>query len=78
MYFTKDEIIELNDGKSYLILDTALLDDKFYFKAKEVDSSYEKVTGDSKILTAIKRGDKLLINDKITFEEQEKLQELFS
>ena len=37
MYFAKDEIIELNDNRKYLVLDTALLEDNVYYKVQRVN-----------------------------------------
>ena len=39
MYFSKNEIIELNNGNKYLIVDTALLDDNAYYKIEKIENN---------------------------------------
>ena len=78
MYFTKDEIIELTDKKKYLVLDTAILDEKSYFKVKEVDENYENLIGDYKIITAVNDNGALYISEDIKPDELDKLKELFN
>lgn len=43
MYFSKDEVIELNDKRKFLVVDTALIDDNAYFKIIKLDEE-EKPT----------------------------------
>ena len=61
MYFAKDEIIELKNGKKYLILDTAIIDNKSYYK----------------IISAINNDGDLFIDEKLADAELQKLSELF-
>lgn len=77
MYFAKDEIIELKNGKKYLILDTAIIDNKSYYKIKEVNENLDKLIGDYKIISAINNDGDLFIDEKLADAELQKLSELF-
>jgi hypothetical protein len=76
MYFTKDEIIELNDHKRYLVLDTLILDDIVYYKIKEL-SQEETLIGNNLYITTINKEGKIYINDKLSLEEIDKIKDLF-
>lgn len=75
MYFAKDEIIELNDNKKYLVIDTAIVDDIVYYKIKEVLD--DKLIGNFIYVTTINKDSKIYINDKLTSEELEKVKDKF-
>lgn len=75
MYFAKDEIIELNNHKKYLIVDTAILDDKVYYKIKEYNNTPKNE--DFLYITTINKEGKIYINSKINGEELRKIKELF-
>lgn len=77
MYFAKDEIIELNDNRKYLVLDTALLEDNVYYKVQRVNND-ETIKEDEPIyITANNKEGKIYINDNLTIEELSKIEELF-
>ena len=77
MFFAKDEIIELEDNEKYLILDTAIIDNKSYYKIKQVNETLDKLIGDYKIISASSEGGVLSIDDDLNEEEKQKLSELF-
>ena len=77
MFFAKDEIIELEDNEKYLILDTAIIDNKSYYKIKQVNDTLDKLIGDYKIISASNEGGVLSIDDDLSEEETQKLNELF-
>lgn len=77
MYFAKDEIIELNDNRKYLVLDTALLEDNVYYKVQKVNND-ETIKEDEPIyITANNKEGKIYINDNLSIEELSKIEELF-
>jgi hypothetical protein len=77
MFFAKDEIIELEDNSKYLILDTAIIDNKYYYKIKKVNDALDKLIGDYKIISASNVDGELFIEEKLSDEEIQKLTELF-
>lgn len=77
MFFAKDEMIELNNQRKYLILDTALIDEQAYYKIKEISPDLEKLIGDYKIISAINNEGSIYINENIEPEIIEKLNEIF-
>ena len=50
MYFSKDEVIELNDKRKFLVVDTALIDDSAYFKIIKLDEQ-EKPTEETEYIS---------------------------
>lgn len=74
MYFAKNEMIELNDDSQYLILDTIYLDDTSYYKVEKIENN--KKTGKIIFITAINNEGKLYINNNLSSEILEKLEEL--
>lgn len=75
MYFAKDEIIELNDNKKYLVIDTTIVDDIVYYKIKEILNNI--LIGDFIYVTTINKDSKIYINDRLTSEELERVKEKF-
>lgn len=77
MYFEKNEIIELSDGKEYLILDTLLIDNKTYYKIQEVNENSDDLVGQYKYITADKKDETIYIDENIPNMVMPKLKELF-
>ncbi len=77
MYFAKDEIIELNDNRKYLVLDSVVLDDKVYYKLREVNEDETDLIGSPIYINTVNEEGKIYINDKLESEELEKIKELF-
>lgn len=75
MYFAKDEIIELNNHKKYLIVDTAILDDEVYYKIREYNSTLK--AEDFLYITTINKEGKIYINSKINGEELKRVKQVF-
>ena len=65
MIFTKGEMIELKNGKRYLILDSAIIDNNNYFKIKEINDESDALLGEYKYISAIKKEDKIFIDDSL-------------
>lgn len=74
MYFSKNELIELNDGTKYLILDTLILDDISYYKVEKIKDNTH--TNDILFITASNNEGKLYINKKIDSTILSKLEEI--
>lgn len=74
MYFAKDELIELNDERKLLILDTAFIDDIAYYKVEEIinDKNTEKIF----YISAVNDEGKLYIEENLTEDETSKLDEI--
>ncbi len=77
MYFAKDEIIELNDNRKYLVLDTALLDNEIYYKVQQINNEETMKQDEPIYITANNKEGKIYINDNLTIEELTKIEELF-
>ena len=74
MYFSKNEMIELNNGNKYLIVDTALLDDNAYYKIEKIENNNH--TNNYSYITAINNGGKLYIDFNVSPEIESKLKEI--
>lgn len=77
MYFAKDEVIELNDNKKYLVLNAAIHEENVYYKVVEVNESKTTRIGDPIYMTTINKQGKIYINTRLTEEEKEFIKELF-
>lgn len=77
MYFSKDEVIELNDKRKFLVVDTALIDDNAYFKIIKLDEE-EKPTEETEYISVQNDNGRLYINEHLKEEELAKLTEFFS
>ncbi len=78
MYFAKDEIIELNNGEKYIVLDTAIIDNETYYKIQKINPEETKVEEDVKYISAKNIEGKIYINENITEDMIDKLTELLS
>ena len=76
MFFSKNEVIELEDNKNYLILDTTMLDNEVFYQIQEVKNN--NVTGKKQIIKAVNDEGSLYIEDIITEEALIKLEEIFA
>ncbi len=77
MYFAKDEIIELSDNRKYLVLDTALFEENVYYKVQKLNIEETHMEDEPIYITACNREGKIYINDNLTIQELEKVEELF-
>lgn len=77
MYFAKDEIIELNDNRKYLVLDTALLDNEIYYKVQQINNEETMKQNEPIYITANNKEGKIYINDNLTTDELTKVEKLF-
>lgn len=77
MYFSKDEVIELNDKRKFLVVDTALIDDNAYFKIIKLDEE-EKPTEETEYISVQNDNGRLYINEHLKDKELAKLTEFFS
>lgn len=78
MYFAKDEIIELNNGDKYIVLDTAIIDDETYYKIQKVNVEETQAIEEIKYIFAKNLEGKIYINENITEDMLNKLRELLS
>ncbi|MDD2505365.1 MAG: hypothetical protein PHF21_03750 [Bacilli bacterium] len=74
MFFTKNEIIELED-KNYFIIDMAVIDNEAYYKVSEVNLDENTLEDEWKYVTAIKESSTLYIEEVNDPEIIEKLNE---
>lgn len=77
MYFSKDEVIELNDKRKFLVLDTALIDDKAYFKINRLDEEENK-TEEIEYVSVKNDNGRLYINEHLKDSELAKITEFFA
>ena len=76
MYFAKDEIIELNDNRKYLVLDTFLIENKVYYKVQRINNDENQKEDEIIYLTAENKEGKILINENLTIEELTKIEDI--
>lgn len=50
MYFTKDEIIEINNGKKYLIIGCTKITEKEYYKICKIGEKMDELIGNNKYI----------------------------
>lgn len=74
MYFTKNEIIELNDNSKYLVIDSAYIDNEAYYKVEKIAD--DKHTNEFTFISAENDNGKLYITKKIPQEITYKLEEI--
>lgn len=77
MFFAKDELIELDNHKKYLVLDTAILDEKSYYKIKEVNDTLDALIGDYLLISAENKEGTLYIDEHLSDDIITKLNEIF-
>ena len=65
MYFTKDEIIEINSGKKYLILGCTKILKKEYYKICKIGEKLDELIGNCKYITVSKENGHLIIEEII-------------
>ena len=65
MYFTKDEIIEINSDKKYLILGCAKILEKEYYKICKIGEKLDELIGNCKYITVSKENGHLIIEEII-------------
>lgn len=63
MYFTKDEIIEINSDKKYLILDCTKILEKEYYKICKIGEKLDELIGNCKYITVSKENGHLIIEE---------------
>lgn len=63
MYFTKDEIIEINSDKKYLILGCTKILEKEYYKICKIGEKLDELIGNFKYITVSKENGHLIIEE---------------
>ena len=63
MYFTKDEIIEINSNKKYLILGCTKILEKEYYKICKIGEKLDELIGNCKYITVSKENGHLIIEE---------------
>ena len=63
MYLTKDEIIEINSGKKYLILGCTKILEKEYYKICKIGEKLDELIGNCKYITVSKENEHLIIEE---------------
>lgn len=63
MYFTKDEIIEINSDKKYLILGCTKILEKEYYKICKIGKKLDELIGNCKYITVSKENGHLIIEE---------------
>ena len=65
MYFTKDESIEMNSDKKYLILGCTKILEKEYYKICKIGEKLDELIGNCKYITVSKENGHLIIEEII-------------
>lgn len=65
MFFTKDEIIEINSDKKYLILGCTKILEKEYYKICKIGEKLDELIGNCKYITVSKENGHLIIEEII-------------
>lgn len=76
MFFTKNEIIELED-KKYLVLNTTILDNEIYYEVCEADLKENSVTDNKTYIQAVKEHGTLYIEEVINSKIITELDKIF-
>ena len=63
MFFTKDEIIEINSDKKYLILGCTKILEKEYYKICKIGEKLDELIGNCKYITVSKENGHLIIEE---------------
>ena len=63
MYFAKDEIIEINSDKKYLILGCTKILEKEYYKICKIGEKLDELIGNCKYITVSKENGHLIIEE---------------
>ena len=63
MYFTKDEIIEINSDKKYLILGCTKILENEYYKICKIGEKLDELIGNCKYITVSKENGHLIIEE---------------
>ena len=63
MYFTKDETIEINSDKKYLILGCTKILEKEYYKICKIGEKLDELIGNCKYITVSKENGHLIIEE---------------
>ena len=63
IYFTKDEIIEINSDKKYLILGCTKILEKEYYKICKIGEKLDELIGNCKYITVSKENGHLIIEE---------------
>ena len=63
MYFTKDEIIEINSDKKYLIIGCTKILEKEYYKICKIGEKLDELIGNCKYITVSKENGHLIIEE---------------
>ncbi len=77
MYFAKNEVIELNDKKKYLVLNVAVTEDNVYYKVVGINYDETQKIGDPLYITTFNRQGKIYINNRLSAEDTQKISRLF-
>ena len=78
MFFIRNEVIELDDQKKYIILDITLLNSKVFYQIREVDSQTNNVLGEAKYITVINENSDLYVEEVHEEEKLSKLKTIFT
>jgi len=63
MFFTKNEVVELDDEKKFVVIDVTLLNNEVYYQVQEVNSEGVNVVGEKKVIMAVNENSTLYIED---------------
>ena len=75
MYFAKNEVIELNDKKKYLVLDTYIDNDEIYYKVIEINPETNEKVGSEVYFTTVNQEGKIYINYNVSLDKIKELEQ---
>lgn len=61
MYFSKNEIIELNGGSKHIVVETTKYEEQYYYYIAEVDNKETKVKSKFRIITTVYENGNLFV-----------------
>ena len=61
MFFQKNEVIQLTNGKKHLVVDTMKFNEVFYYYVCEIDDSKNRVINSFKVITTVNENNCLFI-----------------
>ena len=78
MFFSKNEVIEIDNKKEYFILDVAVVDGEIFYQIQEVESELNNLTGAKEIIKAINVDGALYIEELADVNQRQQLNEIFT
>ena len=78
MFFIKNEVVQLDNQKKYLVIDATILNNEAFYQIQEINKGGTNVVGDKSIIKAINKNGSLFVESLMDEEKLLKLKEIFT